>query len=175
VQIEIMPKPPMDRAEDNPWPEWPRVYKMDYGQEEAAAKYGADPRAYLGTVKKFTADADGAVKELSTVEIAWQRGANGGLVPVDQAGSEKTRSAQLVLLAMGFLGPEQDLLKDLGLEADPRSNIKAEHEIYTTNVKGVFAAGDCRRGQSLVVWAINEGRGAARECDRYLMGKTDLP
>jgi glutamate synthase (NADPH/NADH) small chain len=76
---------------------------------------------------------------------------------------------------MGFLGPEQDLLKDLGLEADPRSNIKAEHEVYTTNVKGVFAAGDCRRGQSLVVWAINEGRGAARECDRYLMGKTDLP
>jgi glutamate synthase (NADPH/NADH) small chain len=175
VQLEIMAKPPMERAEDNPWPEWPRVYKMDYGQEEAAAKYGADPRAYLGTVKKFIADANGAVKEISIVDVAWQRGSNGGLMPVDQAGTEKTQPAQLVLLAMGFLGPEQDLLKDLALEADPRSNIKAEHEKYTTNVKGVFAAGDCRRGQSLVVWAINEGRGVAREADRYLMGKTDLP
>jgi glutamate synthase (NADPH/NADH) small chain len=94
---------------------------------------------------------------------------------VEVPGSEKSHPAQLVLLAMGFLGPEQMLLKDLALEADPRSNIKADHGKFTTNVKGVFAAGDCRRGQSLVVWAINEGRGAARECDRYLMGTTELP
>jgi glutamate synthase (NADPH/NADH) small chain len=96
-------------------------------------------------------------------------------VPKEQPGTEETHPAQLVLLAMGFLGPEQALLKDLGVEVDARSNIRAEHEKYTTNRKGVFAAGDCRRGQSLVVWAINEGRGAARECDRYLMGSTDLP
>jgi len=96
-------------------------------------------------------------------------------VPKEVPGSEQTRPAQLVLLAMGFLGPEQSLLKELGVETDPRSNIKAEHEKYATNLPGIFAAGDCRRGQSLVVWAINEGRGAARECDRFLMGSTDLP
>jgi glutamate synthase (NADPH/NADH) small chain len=175
VQIEIMAKPPMDRAEDNPWPEWPRVYRMDYGQEEAAAKFGADPRAYLGTVKKFVADAQGAVKEIATVQVKWDRNANGQFVPMDVAGTEKTQPAQLVLLAMGFLGPEQDVLKDLGVKTDARSNANAEHEVFTTSVKGVFAAGDCRRGQSLIVWAINEGRGVAREVDRYLMGKTDLP
>jgi glutamate synthase (NADPH/NADH) small chain len=175
VQIEILPKPPLERAADNPWPEWPKVYKMDYGQEEAAAKFGADPRVYLTTVKKFIADANGAVKELVTVEIKWEKNDKGQFIPKEQPGTEKTRPAQLVLLAMGFLGPEQALLKELKLETDPRSNIKAEHEKYTTSIKGVFAAGDCRRGQSLVVWAINEGRGAARECDRYLMGSTDLP
>jgi glutamate synthase (NADPH/NADH) small chain len=175
VQIEILPKPPLERAADNPWPEWPKVYKMDYGQEEAAAKFGADPRVYLTTVKKFIGDAAGNVKELVTVEIKWEKNDKGQFVPKEQPGTEKTRPAQLVLLAMGFLGPEQALLKELKLETDPRSNIKAEHEKYTTSIKGVFAAGDCRRGQSLVVWAINEGRGAARECDRYLMGATDLP
>jgi glutamate synthase (NADPH/NADH) small chain len=175
TQIEILPKPPMERAADNPWPEWPKVYKMDYGQEEAAAKYGADPRIYLTTVKKFIGDAQGNVKELVTVEIKWERNDKGQFIPKEIPGTEKTRPAQLVLLAMGFLGPEQALLKDIGVETDPRSNVKAEHEKYTTSLKGVFAAGDCRRGQSLVVWAINEGRGAARECDRYLMGSTDLP
>jgi glutamate synthase (NADPH) small chain len=175
LQIEILPKPPMDRAKDNPWPEWPKVYRMDYGQEEAAAKFGADPRIYLTTVKKFIGDENGAVKELQTVEIQWGKDAQGRFVPQEVAGSERTRPAQLVLLAMGFLGPEQPLLEALKVERDPRSNAKAEHEKYTTNIKGVFAAGDCRRGQSLVVWAFNEGRGAARECDRYLMGKTDLP
>jgi glutamate synthase (NADPH/NADH) small chain len=148
---------------------------MDYGQEEAAAKFGSDPRAYLGTVKRLVGDAQGTLKELNTVQVKWERNLHGQFVPVDVAGTEKSQPAQLVLLAMGFVSPEQDLLKDLGLEIDARGNAKAEHEIYTTNVKGVFAAGDCRRGQSLVVWAINEGRGAARECDRYLMGKTDLP
>jgi glutamate synthase (NADPH/NADH) small chain len=175
VQIEIMPKPPLERAADNPWPEWPKVYKMDYGQEEAAARFGADPRVYLTTVKKFVGDEQGNVKELITVEIKWEKNDKGQFVPKEIPGSEKTRPAQLVLLALGFLGPEQALLKDLKLETDARSNVKAEHEKYTTNLPGVFAAGDCRRGQSLVVWAINEGRGVARECDRYLMGTTDLP
>ncbi len=175
TQIEILPKPPLDRAADNPWPEWPKVYKMDYGQEEAAAKFGADPRIYVTTVKKFIGDDKGQVKELVTVEIKWEKNEKGQFVPKEIPGTEKTRPAGLVLLAMGFLGPEQMLLKDLKVETDARSNVKAEHEKYTTNLKGVFAAGDCRRGQSLVVWAINEGRGAARECDRYLMGYTDLP
>ena len=175
VQIEILPKPPMDRAADNPWPEWPKVYKMDYGQEEAAARFGADPRVYLTTVKKFIGDEQGNLKELVTVEIKWEKNDKGQFVPKEVPGSEKTRPAQLVLLALGFLGPEQALLKELKLETDARSNVKAEHEKYTTNIPGVFAAGDCRRGQSLVVWAINEGRGAARECDRYLMGTSDLP
>jgi len=175
VQIEILPKPPMDRQPDNPWPEWPKVYKMDYGQEEAEAKQGDDPRVYLTTVKKFVGDAEGRVKELVTVQIKWDKNEKGQFVPVEQPGTEKVVPAELVLLAMGFLGPEQVILDELQVERDARSNIKAEHEKYTTNIKGVFAAGDCRRGQSLVVWAINEGRGAAREADRYLMGSTDLP
>jgi glutamate synthase (NADPH/NADH) small chain len=175
LQIEILPKPPMDRAKDNPWPEWPKVYRLDYGQEEAKAKFGDDPRIYLTTVKKFIADENGAVKAAVTVEIKWDKDAQGRFVPQEVAGTEKTRPAQLVLLAMGFLGPEQPLLEALRIERDPRSNAKADFEKYSTNIPGVFAAGDCRRGQSLVVWAFNEGRGAARECDRYLMGKTDLP
>ncbi|HEX7012273.1 MAG TPA: glutamate synthase subunit beta [Steroidobacteraceae bacterium] len=174
VQIEIMPRPPDERAPDNPWPEWPKVYKLDYGQEEAAAKFGSDPRKYVTTVKRFVG-ANGVVKELVTVEIEWRRNEKGQLVPVEVPGSERTQPADLVLLALGFLGPEQMLLKDLEIETDSRSNVKAEHGKFATNVKGVFAAGDCRRGQSLVVWAINEGRGAARECDRYLMGTTELP
>jgi glutamate synthase (NADPH/NADH) small chain len=175
IQFEIMPKPPADRAADNPWPEWPKVYKLDYGQEEAAAKFGKDPRAFLTTIKKFNSNADGRLQSAVTVEIGWEKNANGQFVPKERAGSEKTLPAQLVLLAMGFTGPEEPLLLQLGIERDARSNVKAGHERYTTNVKGVFAAGDCRRGQSLIVWAINEGRGAARECDRYLMGSTDLP
>ena len=116
TQIEILPKPPMDRAADNPWPEWPKVYKMDYGQEEAAAKFGADPRVYLTTVKRFIGDAHGRVKELVTVEVKWEKNDKGQFVPKEQPGTEQTRPAQLVLLAMGFLGPEQALLKDLGVE-----------------------------------------------------------
>jgi len=174
-QIEIMAMPPMDRAADNPWPEWPKVYKMDYGQEEAAAKFGSDPRVYLTTVKKFTGDGAGNLAGVVTVEISWEKNDKGQFVPVEKPGSEKQHPAQLVLLAMGFLGPEQALLKDLKVEVDPRSNVKAEYGKYATSVPGVFAAGDARRGQSLVVWAINEGRGAARECDRWLMGSTELP
>ncbi len=175
VQVEILPRPPQDRAADNPWPEWPKVYRMDYGQEEAAAKFGGDPRVYLTTAKKFIGDQHGTVKEVLTVQIQWERNAKGQFVPKEVPGTERVLPAQLVLLAMGFLGPEQPLLDELKVERDARTNIKAPFEKYTTNVKGVFAAGDCRRGQSLVVWAFNEGRGAARECDRYLMGKTNLP
>ena len=175
VQIEILPKPPMERAADNPWPEWPKTYKLDYGQEEAAARFGDDPRVYVTTVKKFTGDAEGRVKELTTVQIKWERNEQGQFIPKEQPGTEQVRPAQLVLLAMGFLGPEQALLKEIGVACDGRSNVKADFERYTTSIPGVFAAGDCRRGQSLVVWAINEGRGAARECDRFLMGTTDLP
>jgi glutamate synthase (NADPH/NADH) small chain len=175
VQVEILPRPPMERAKDNPWPEWPKVYKLDYGQEEAAAKFGDDPRIYLTTAKKFVGDESGHVKEAHLVQIQWERNDKGQFIPKEVPGTEQVRPVQLVLLAMGFLGPEQPLLDGLNVERDARTNIKADFEKYSTNIKGVFAAGDCRRGQSLVVWAFNEGRGAARECDRYLMGQTSLP
>jgi glutamate synthase (NADPH) small chain len=174
VQFEVMPKPPDQRAPDNPWPQWPKVYKMDYGQEEAAAVFGADPREYLIQTKKFVGDESGCVKELHTVRVGWAKD-NGRTVPREVAGSERVFPAQLVLFAMGFRGPENQLLDQLGVEKDARTNAKAEHGQFLTNVPGVFAAGDMRRGQSLVVWAINEGRGAARECDRWLMGETALP
>jgi glutamate synthase (NADPH/NADH) small chain len=175
VQVEILPKPPMERK-DNPWPEWPKVYKLDYGQEEAAARFGADPRVYLTTATKFEGDSHGHVKSVHTVLVQWTKNEQGQFIPRNVTGTEKELPARLVLLAMGFLGPEPGLLESLRIEKDPRSNVKAEFEKYQTNVPGVFACGDCRRGQSLVVWAFNEGRGAARECDRYLMaGRTDLP
>jgi glutamate synthase (NADPH/NADH) small chain len=148
---------------------------MDYGQEEAAALQGADPRIYLTTVKQFAADDRGRVKEALSVQIKWEKDAQGRFVPVEIPGTEKVLPTQLVLLAMGFLGPEQPLLEQFGIQRDQRSNVKAEYGKYATSLKGVFAAGDCRRGQSLIVWAFNEGRGAARECDRYLMGSTNLP
>jgi len=175
VQLEIMPRFPDDRAEDNPWPEWPKTHKVDYGQEEAAAKFGADPRVFLTTATRFEGDAEGRVKAVHTVQVAWGKNAQGQFVPAPVPGTEVVRPASLVLLAMGFLGPEPELPVALGLERDGRSNIKADYERYATNVPGVFAAGDCRRGQSLVVWAFNEGRGAARECDRFLMGDSELP
>ena len=175
LQLEIMPRFPDTRADDNPWPEWPKTHKTDYGQEEAAAKFGADPRAFLTTATKFEGDADGNVTAVHTVEVCWGKNDKGQFVPTPVPGTEQVRPAGLVLLAMGFLGPEQELPAALGLERDGRSNIKADYERYATNIDGVFAAGDCRRGQSLVVWAFNEGRGAARECDRYLMGTTELP
>jgi len=175
TQLEIMPKLPSERAADNPWPEWPKVYKMDYGQEEAAALYGSDPRTYLTTATHFEGDADGNVKAVHVVDVQWERNDKGQFIPQQIPGTARVLPARLVLLAMGFLGPEQPLLDALGLDRDPRSNVKAEYGSYATSIPGVFAAGDCRRGQSLVVWALNEGRGAARECDRYLMGATDLP
>jgi len=173
VQFEILPMPPEIRTPDNPWPQWPKVYRLDYGQEEAKARFGNDPREYCITTKEFVGDESGHVKELHTNRVEWLR-ENGRLVPKEIPGSERVFPAQLVLLAMGFLGPENQLLDKMGVEKDARSNAKAEHGKFSTNLPGVFAAGDMRRGQSLVVWAINEGRGAARECDRFLMGETAL-
>jgi len=174
IQLEIMPMPPMERAANNPWPEWPKVYKMDYGQEEAAAVQGVDPRQYLVNTKQFLKDADGNLTGLEICTIEWVND-NGRFSPKEVEGSARVIPAQLVLLAMGFMGPEQVIVEQFALETDPRSNVKADHGKFTTNLPGVFAAGDMRRGQSLVVWAINEGRGAARECDKYLMGVTNLP
>ncbi|MCX5659297.1 MAG: glutamate synthase subunit beta [Planctomycetota bacterium] len=175
VQFELLPKPPDARAKDNPWPQWPKVYKLDYGQEEAAAVFGSDPRTYCILTKEFVGDADGNVKELKTVQVEWGKDANGKFGMKEVPGSEKIYPAELVLLAMGFLGPEDTLVKALGVATDERSNYKAEYGRFKTSIDKVFAAGDCRRGQSLVVWAINEGRAAARECDRFLMGTTVLP
>jgi len=175
VQLEILPKPPLSRAKDNPWPEWPKVYKMDYGQEEAKALQGDDPRTYLVQTKRFIKDSAGNLTGLEIVDITWGKDAQGRFTPIETPGTLRVLPCELALLAMGFLGPEQEIIGQFGLATDPRSNVKAEHEKYTTNVPGVFAAGDMRRGQSLVVWAINEGRGAARECDRFLMGVTNLP
>ena len=175
AQFEIMPRPPEERADNNPWPQWPNVYKLDYGQEEAQARFGDDPRTYLVMTQKFVADDEGNVKELHTVSIEWDKDENGRFVPKPIEGTEKVWPADVVLLAMGFRGPEDAAIDQLGVERDERSNAKAEHEKFATSVEGIFAAGDMRRGQSLVVWAINEGRGAAREVDRYLMGGTHLP
>ena len=175
LQLEILPKPPETRPADNPWPQWPRVFRVDYGQEEAAAVYGEDPRRYRVTVLRFLGDEQGHVKGVRTVVVDWKRDDQGRMIPVNVPGTEQTLPAQLVLLAMGFLGPEDSLLDQLEVERDARSNAKADYGKFATSIKGVFAAGDMRRGQSLVVWAINEGRAAARECDRYLMGSTNLP
>ncbi len=175
VQFEILPKPPTERASDNPWPQWPNIFRAGYGQEEASAVFGRDPREFGIMTNRFAGDEHGHVRDLHTVQIEWHRGENGRSVPREIPGTERVWPAQLVLLAMGFLGPEDTLLQPLGVDRDERSNVKAEYGRFATSVRGVFAAGDMRRGQSLVVWAINEGRGAARECDRYLMGSTDLP
>jgi glutamate synthase (NADPH/NADH) small chain len=175
TQLEILPRPPDTRQPDNPWPEWPKVYKLDYGQEEAKARFGDDPRIYLTTGEKFVGDEKGHIKEMHIYDVAWAKDEKGAFIPKRVPGSERALPADLVLLAMGFLGPEDAILQELGVERDPRSNAKAEHGKFATSVSEVFAAGDMRRGQSLIVWAINEGRGAARECDRYLMGTTNLP
>ena len=174
TQLEIMPKPPDERAANNPWPEWPKVYTLDYGQEEAKAIFGADPRQYLASTKKFVGDGEGNLSGLLVHDIEWQN-ENGRFTPEEVEGTERAIPAQLVLLAMGFLGPEDTIVEELGLERDSRSNLQAEYGEFVTSLEGVFAAGDMRRGQSLIVWAINEGRAAARECDRFLMGETALP
>jgi len=175
TQFEIMLQPPDERLPANPWPEWPKVFMVDYGQQEAAAVFGHDPRTYGVMTKHFEADGDGRVKALHTVQVEWTKDENGRPFPKEVPGTEKVWPADLVLIAMGFLGPEDTVLEGLQVERDARSNAKAEHGEFTTNLTGVFAAGDMRRGQSLVVWAINEGRGAARACDLYLMGETNLP
>ncbi len=175
TQLEILNRPPATRQPDNPWPEWPKVYTVDYGQEESHAIYGSDPRVYSVTAKRFIGDEKGNVKEVEIVQVEWVRDESGRFLPREIPGTEQICPAQLVLLAMGFLGPEETIFQSLNVERDPRSNVKAEYGKFATSLPGVFSAGDMRRGQSLVVWAINEGRGAARECDRYLMGETILP
>ena len=176
AQFEILPRPPQERAPDNPWPQWPRVYKLDYGQEEAAAVFGADPRRYQVLAKRVVGDDEGRVRAVHTVKVAWEKDPSTGRYRMhEMPDSEQIWPAQLVLLAMGFTGPEAPLLRQLGVEQDERALIRAAHGDYTTNVPGIFAAGDARRGQSLVVWAIHEGRGVARACDLFLMGHSDLP
>ena len=172
VQFEIMDQPPVERAANNPWPQWPRIYKMDYGQEEAAAVYGEDPREYGIMTKRFIGDEQGNLQALETVNVRWLPAEDGGRPKLEEVpGTEQTWAAQLVLLALGFRGPEQSLAQQFGVETGPRTNIEAEYGRFTTNVPGIFAAGDARRGQSLVVWAINEGRGVATAVDGYLMAE----
>jgi glutamate synthase (NADPH/NADH) small chain len=173
VQLEILARPPDERANDNPWPQWPRVYKMDYGQEEAAALWGQDPRQYAVSTKRVLGDAEGRVRALEVVDLRQMPGV--GRPRFEEVpGSERELRADLVLLAMGFLGPEKPgLLTELGVTLDDRGNVKTDEDKHTS-VKGVFAAGDMRRGQSLVVWAIAEGRQAARGVDAYLMGRSVL-
>jgi NAD(P)H-dependent glutamate synthase small subunit len=176
VNFELMPHPPAERAEDNPWPAWPHIFRVDYGHEEAAARQGEDPRTYCILSKGFDGDASGKVKTVTTVNVNWVRDEETGQWKMEEiTGSEKQWPADLVLLAMGFLGPEHYISDTLGIEYDERSNYRADYGRYATSIEGVYAAGDCRRGQSLVVWGINEGREAAREIDTYLMGESVLP
>ncbi|MBN2387341.1 MAG: glutamate synthase subunit beta [Anaerolineales bacterium] len=175
VQLEILPCPPDSRPPDNPWPEWPRIFRTDYGQEECQALRGADPRRFAVMTRRFLGDARERVCGVETVQVEWVTGGEGRASPRPLPGSEQTHPADLVLLAMGFLGPEETILKQLDLASDARGNIQTNNGKYATRLPGLFAAGDMRRGQSLVVWAIQEGCGAAREVDRYLMGISDLP
>jgi len=176
VNFEILPRPPERRAPDNPWPWYPRVFKVDYGHEEAIARFGHDPRHYCILTKEFIDNGAGRVAAVRTVEVSWKRDEQSGKWQMsERPGTERTWKADLVLLALGFLGPEHAVSDPLGIDYDQRSNYRAAEDEHATNVPGVFAAGDCRRGQSLVVWAIKEGRAAARECDRFLMGTSELP
>jgi NAD(P)H-dependent glutamate synthase small subunit len=170
VNFELFPTPPKERAAGNPWPTWPRIYRTDYGHEESAVKFGGDPREYSISSTGFVDDGQGHIRAIRTVNVTFKDGKFEN-VP----GSEREWPADLVFLAMGFLGPEAEIAARLGVTLDDRSNYQAEYGRYVTNVDKVFSAGDCRRGQSLVVWAINEGREAAREIDRFLMGSTRLP
>ena len=163
VNFELMSQPPTGRADQNPWPEWPLIYRVDYGHEEAAAVFGKDPRHYQLLTKSFIKDSDGNVSGINTVNVMFE---NGQLNEI--SGTEKTWDTQLVLLSMGFVSPEHYLSDDAEIELDGRGNYKAEHGEFTTSKVGIFTAGDCRRGQSLVVWAINEGRGVAKSVDTYL-------
>ena len=173
VNLELLEQPPPKRALDNPWPLWPKIHRSDYAHEEAIARFGADPRNYAVVSKEFLG-LGGRVTGVRINRVEWQL-VNGAPKMIDVDGSSETLEADLVLLAMGFLGPESYLADALGIERDQRSNYRAAHGKFATSAPGVFAAGDCRRGQSLVVWAINEGRGAARAIDEFLMGESLLP
>lgn len=175
TQIEMMPKAPDKRAEDNPWPQWPKICKTDYGQEEAIDQFGKDPRIYESTVKEFIKDEKGRVSAVKIVKLKWEKDENTGRMQMSEiAGSETTLSAELVLIAAGFLGSQQYVTDAFGVELNERTNVKTEAGRYETNVKNVFVTGDMRRGQSLVVWAIREGREAARAVDESLMGYSNL-
>ncbi|GBG74300.1 hypothetical protein CBR_g18711 [Chara braunii] len=171
INLELLPQPPAGRASDNPWPQWPRIFRIDYGHTESEATFGKDPRTYEVMTKRFFGNDRGEVTGLEIVKVQWTKDASGRWKMEQLAGSEQILEADLVLLAMGFLGPEQYVAQELGVTTDPRSNFKAEYGRFATNVDGVFAAGDCRRGQSLVVWAITEGRRAAAQADKYLARK----
>lgn len=175
TQLEMMPQPPLTRAANNPWPEWPRVCKTDYGQQEAIAVFGSDPRVYTTTVKEFVKDKKGNLCKAVLIKLESKTDGKTGrkmMVPVE--GSEYTVDADLVLIAAGFLGSQDYVTKAFGVEVNERTNVKTEAGKYSTNVKDVFTAGDMHRGQSLVVWAIREGREVAREVDESLMGYTNL-
>ncbi|KAF7830769.1 glutamate synthase [NADH], amyloplastic isoform X3 [Senna tora] len=168
INLELLQEPPRTRAPGNPWPQWPRIFRVDYGHQEATAKFGKDPRSYEVLTKRFVGDENGAVKGLELVRVCWEKDETGKFQFKEVQGSEEMIEADLVLLAMGFLGPESTIADNLGLERDNRSNFKADYGRFSTSIDGVFAAGDCRRGQSLVVWAISEGRQAANQVDKYL-------
>ncbi len=175
VQLEMMPKAPDTRAENNPWPEWPRISKTDYGQEEAIAVFGNDPRIYQTTVKEFLKDKNGNLNGIKIVKLESKKDeATGRMQMVEVPGSEEKMDADIVLIAAGFLGTEDYVAKAFGLELTARTNVATPEGSYKTNIENVFTAGDMRRGQSLVVWAIREGREVAREVDKSLMGYSYL-
>ena len=175
TQIEMMPKAPDRRAENNPWPEWPKVCKTDYGQEEAIAVYGRDPRVYEATVKEFIKNKDGSLKAVKIVRLSWERDeASGRMSMKEIPGSEQELPADIVLIAAGFLGAQSYVTEAFGVELNERSNVKTEAGSYQTSKENVFVTGDMHRGQSLVVWAIREGREAAKAVDESLMGYSNL-
>ena len=175
IQLEMMPKAPDQRAENNPWPEWPRICKTDYGQQEAIALFGHEPRVYTTTVKEFIKDKKGAVCKAVLVKLESKKDEKTGrMMMAEIAGSEYTVEVDLVLIAAGFLGSEAYVSRAFGVELNERTNVKTASGAYQTNVENVFTAGDMHRGQSLVVWAIREGREAARQVDLSLMGYTNL-
>ena len=175
LQLEMMPKAPDERTEMNPWPEWPRVCKTDYGQQEAAAVFGHDPRVYQTTVKEFKKDKNGKVCKAVLVKLESKKDEKTGrMMMAEVAGSEYTVDVDLVLIAAGFLGSQDYVTKAFGVEVNERTNVKTAAGAYSTNVKNVFTAGDMHRGQSLVVWAIREGREAAKAVDISLMGYTNM-
>ena len=175
LQLEMMPKAPDQRTETNPWPEWPRICKTDYGQQEAIAVFGHDPRVYQTTVKEFVKDKKGKLCKAVLIKLESKKDEKTGrMYMAEIPGSEYTVDADLVLIAAGFLGSEEYVTKAFGVEVNERTNVKTEPGKYATNIRHVFTAGDMHRGQSLVVWAIREGREAAREVDESLMGYTNL-
>ena len=175
TQIEMMPKAPDSRSASNPWPEWPKICKTDYGQEEAIAVFGHDPRIYESTVKEFVKDKNGSLKAVKIVKLSWEKDPASGRMKMSEVpGSEQTLPAEIVLIAAGFLGSQKYVTDAFHVDINERSNVKTGAGAYETSVKNVFTAGDMHRGQSLVVWAIREGREAARAVDESLMGYTNL-